>query len=317
MSVYRELDPMVEHRIQFVFKGKREHIAKVNIPNIAYPNQHIDVEIPHGSRDHAIIPGTLKITFNLDIGSTGNARSVLNNVGRALVKKKVFMLGPKDIDTINNSDIYDAYKDLYLSEKEREEKLPQGIQSTNGLKTQLGAKKTDGPALTMTTQENAIKETFDKRFAIPLDFDFFKHPVYPYGLKEDLIVRLELNSTEKVILCTGDTSATYKLSDISLEYDAIFDEPYATTIGEMYTNMSIPYTKVELIHYHILSKKDTIWKIDVNNLSVRSLQGLLLLFLDKRDDFANKNEEFYNPSIRKILVTINGASSTLCSWITS
>ena len=69
-------------------------------------------------------------------------------------------------------------------------------------------------------------------------FFFFKHPVYPYGLsKQCLIVRLELNSSEKVILCTGDTNATYKLSDISLEYDVIFDEPYATTIGEMYTNM--------------------------------------------------------------------------------
>ena len=42
------------------------------------------------------------------------------------------------------------------------------------------------------------------------------------------------------------------------------------------------------------------------SLSVRSLQGLLLPFLDKRDDFANKSEEFYNPSIKKILVTING-----------
>ena len=41
----------------------------------------------------------------------------------------------------------------------------------------------------------------------------------------------------------------------------------------------------------------------MNNLSVRSLQGLLLLFLDKRDDFANKNEEFYNPSIKE---TLNG-----------
>ena len=152
-----------------------------------------------------------------------------------------------------------------------------------------------------------IKKTFDKRFAIPLDFDFFKHPVYPYGLKEDLIVRLELNSSEKVILCTGDTNATYKLSDISLEYDAIFDESYVTSIGEMYTGTtSIPYNKVTSIHYQTLSKKDTTWKIDVSNLSVRSLQGLLLLFLDKRDDFGNKNEKFYNPSIKKILVTING-----------
>ena len=143
----------------------------------------------------------------------------------------------------------------------------------------------------MTIQENAIKKTFDKRFGMPLDFDFFKHPVYPYGLKEDLIVRLKLNSSEKVILCTGDTSATYKLSDISLENDAIFDKPYATTIGQSYAGTtSIQDTKVTSIHYQTLSKKDTTWKIDVNNLSVYSLQGLLLLFLDKRDDFANKNK---------------------------
>ena len=157
----------------------------------------------------------------------------------------------------------------------------------------------------MTTKENTIKKSFgNKRFAIPLDFDFFKHPVYPYGLKEDFFVRLELNSSEKVILCNGDSAAIYKLSDISLEYDAIFDEPYATTIGELYAGInSIPYTKVTSIHYQTLSKKDTTWKIDVNNLSVRCL---LLLFLDKRDAFANKNEDFYNPSIKKIFTTANG-----------
>ena len=44
----------------------------------------------------------------------------------------------------------------------------------------------------------------------------------------------------------------------------------------------------------------------MNNLSARSLQGLLLLFLDKRNEFANKNDEFYNSSIKKILITING-----------
>ena len=79
----------------------------------------------------------------------------------------------------------------------------------------------------------------------------------------------------------------------------------------MYTNKSTPYTKAESIHYQTLSKKDTIWKTDVNNLSVHSLQGLLLLFLDKRDDFVNKNEEFYNPSIKKILTTIKGTPHQL------
>ena len=70
--------------------------------------------------------------------------------------------------------------------------------------------------------------------------------------------------------------------------------------------MSVPCTKVTSIHYQALSKKDIVWRIDVNNLPVRSLRGLLLLFLDKNDDFANKNEEFYNQIINKILVTING-----------
>ena len=128
MSISGEINPIAEHRTQFAFKAKTEHIAKVNMPNIAYPDQHIDIEIPHGSRDHVIIPDTIKITFNLDITSTDKARSIVNNVCRTLAKKKVLMLGSKEIDTINNSDIYDTYKALYLSEKEREKKLLQSIQ---------------------------------------------------------------------------------------------------------------------------------------------------------------------------------------------
>ena len=102
-------------------------MAKVNMPNISYPNQHIDIEILHGSRDHVIVPDTVKITFNLDIESTDKARGVVNNVGRALVKKNVLILGSKGTDTINSSDIFDTYRELYLSKKEREEKLLQGI----------------------------------------------------------------------------------------------------------------------------------------------------------------------------------------------
>ena len=94
------------------------------------------------------------------------------------------MLGAKEIDVINNSCIYDACKELYLSEKEHEEKLP-------------------------------------------LVFDFFKYLIYPYDFEEDLFVTIELNSAKEVILCMGDTNAIYKISDIILEYDAIFDDPYA------------------------------------------------------------------------------------------
>ena len=93
------------------------------MPNIAWPNQHIDIEIRHGSRDHVIISDTVKTTFSLDIKSTDKAHSVVNNVAKALVKKKILMLGLKEIDTIKNSDIYDTYKDLYLSNKGPEKRL--------------------------------------------------------------------------------------------------------------------------------------------------------------------------------------------------
>ena len=64
---------------------------------------------------------------------------------------------------------------------------------------------------------NLVKNTFGKRFAIPLYFDFFKHPVYPNGSNENLIVGLELISSKKNILCGGDEAPTCKLSDIYLE----------------------------------------------------------------------------------------------------
>ena len=61
--------------------------------------------------------------FNLDIESASKTRSIMNDLGRALVKKKMLILGSSNIDMINNSDVYDTYKDLLSSEKEREEKL--------------------------------------------------------------------------------------------------------------------------------------------------------------------------------------------------
>ena len=67
MSIYGELDPVPEYRTQFAFNGKTEYIAKVNKPNATYPNQHMDIETPHSSKDHAIVPDTKKTTFNLDI----------------------------------------------------------------------------------------------------------------------------------------------------------------------------------------------------------------------------------------------------------
>ena len=57
--------------------------------------------------------------------------------------------------------------------------------------------------------------------------------------------RIELSSSEKVILSSGNTTGAYQLPDISLEHDAIFDEPYAAIISDLYTGtITIPNTKL-------------------------------------------------------------------------
>ena len=77
----------------------------------------------------------------------------------------------------------------------------------------------------------------------------------------------------------------------------MFDKPYATTIGKMYTGTTlIPYTKVTSIRYQAPSKKDPVWKIDVNSLSVILLQGLLLLFLET---LPTKMKNFITQASRK------------------
>ena len=92
MSIYRSLDLSPQNRTQFFFKGKKEHIAKENRPNLAYLKHCIDIEVPHGSRDHVVLPEAIKIKVNLEIYSTEKTRCVVNSVGKLLVKKKFLML---------------------------------------------------------------------------------------------------------------------------------------------------------------------------------------------------------------------------------
>ena len=56
------------------------------------------------------------LTFDLDLESSKDKeRSVVNNIGRALVAKKTLSLGSTELEVIENCDIFDIYKDLYLT----------------------------------------------------------------------------------------------------------------------------------------------------------------------------------------------------------
>ena len=89
---------------------------------------------------------------------------------------------------------------------------------------------------------------------------------------------------------------------------------HKTSIGEMYAGpTSIPYTKVTSIHYQTLSKNDTTWKIEVNNLSVWSLLGLLLFSWTSVMILATIMKSFTTGVSRTFWWH---APPALCGWIT-
>ena len=88
------------------------------------------------------------------------------------------------------------------------------------------------------------------------------------------------------MLCSGNTAATYT----NLRYCT-----KVTIIDAQYRNRFI---RVLLLDFDQ-------WLLDLK-LQAKSLQGILLLFLEDRDDFDNKVETFYNPTLKKVNVTIDG-----------
>ena len=304
--MYSEHTIEPQNRIELAYKGKREHIVTPNVPNVAYPGQTIMVEIPRGSSDTTMVRETEILTFNLELASSKDkTRTVVPNIGRNIVAKKTLTIGSTELEVVENCDIFDTYKDLYLTEKQRENMHFQGIQPKNGLDARVDAKKVDGTDLKLTTAENAVKTTLGNRFMIPLDFEYFKQPLSPYYLQEKMFVTIELNKPGKIMV-TSDNQASYKITDLTLEYDAVIDGDYTDKVSKAQANSSYPYTRITRSSYEIKDKKKSSWLINTN-LQAKSLQGLLLLFIEDRDtDFAYKVENFYNPTIKKVNVTIDG-----------
>ena len=106
-----------ENCIECSYKGKREHIVTLNVPNQGYPGQVIMVEIHQGSLDSTVVQDSQVLTFDLDLESSKNkTRSLTTNMGRNLVAKKILTLGLTELELIKNCNIFDTYKDLYLIE---------------------------------------------------------------------------------------------------------------------------------------------------------------------------------------------------------
>ena len=151
---------------------------------------------------------------------------------------------------------------------------------------------------------------YDNRFCIPLDFEILEStiPFYQYGLGSRLTYELTFSDYGDVIKST-ETDATYTISNISLEFDTITNASLASQIRTEYMKCSILYDRILRAR---ISKSDTSFSVDINSPS-KSLKGVLLVFTQERSatKFTRDTEEFYNPKITKVEVTVEGIPNEL------
>ena len=75
---------------------------------------------------------------------------------------------------------------------------------------------------------------------------------------------------------------------------------------------SILYNTIVISCITQLDKSDTSFSVDINSLS-KNLKGVLLIFTQERSatKFGRDTEEFYNPKIKKVEVTVEGSPNEL------
>ena len=109
-----------------------------------------------------------------------------------------------------------------------------------------------------------------------------------------------------------DPYATYTISNISLEFDTVMNTSLASQIGTEYMKSSILYDRILRARIIPLNNSDTSFSIDINSPS-KSLKGVLLIFTKVRSaiKFSHDTEEFFNPKITKVEVTVEGVPNEL------
>ena len=154
---------------------------------------------------------------------------------------------------------------------------------------------------------------FDNKFCIPLDFEILESslPLYQYGLGNRLTYELTFADYSNVIKASNP-DASYTISNISLEFDTVINASLASQIRTEYKKSSILYDRILRACIIPLNNSDTTFSVDINSPS-RSLKGVLLIFMKERSatNFNQDTEEFFNPKITKVEVTVEGVPNEL------
>ena len=181
-------------------------------------------------------------------------------------------------------------------------------QTENAIKHRINA---DDKANNAKDQTVAL--IYDNRLCIPLDFEILESslPLYQYGLGSHLTHELTFAGYSDVIKATNPYE-TYTISNISLEFDTITNASLVSQIITEYMKSSILYDRILRARIIQLSNSNTSFSVDINSPS-KSLKGVLLIFMKERSTtkFTRDTEEFFNPKIKKVEVTVEGVPNEL------
>ena len=313
MEVGDKLNPQRSYRKGFALKGLRQHIIKTNNPSTIGPGELLTVRFPDLKENQVIIPSTTKLTFNITLVGTDVNRTLVENLGRNIIRKLVVKLEGNEIISTDDYDVLYSFYDCWKTATERCNAIFQGIveadsQTENAIKHRINATDKANNA-----KDQTVASIYDNRFCIPLDFEILESslPLYQYGLGSHLTYELTFADYSDVIKST-DPDATYTISNISLEFDTITNTSLASQIRTEYMKSSILYDRILRARIIPLNNSNTSFSIDINSPS-KSLKGVLLIFTKERSatKFTRDTEEFFNPKITKVEVTVEGVPNEL------
>ena len=306
-----KLNPYRRLRDPLGVKAKRQTVVVTNNPATVDQNQQLLVRFPNLGVDDVILPGTAMLAFTISLSSTDANRTLVQNIGRAICKRVTIRFSGNEVMSIDDSDVYYCYQDLWKTARERGNAQYQGIDTTadsNETKLRVGA----GDAANVPA-DKAISEAYGNRFFVPLDFEILEShmPFYQAGLGDRLEYELTFNEYGSTVQTTAAAGGSYTVENISLEFDKVTNTELARIIRSQYASrLAILYERI-LRHRKLRrDKSDTVWNININT-PARSMKGLLLLFVDHADAFQRDTEAFYNPHITKVEVTIEGVPNEL------
>ena len=224
----RKLNPHRRLRDPLGAKGVRQSVVVTNNPSTINQNQQLLVRFPNLGAHDVIAPGTGQLAFTVSLTSTDANRTVVQNIGHAIVKKTTIKISRNEVLSIDDSDVYGCYWDLWRTAQKRSNSQYQGIDLSDDRimnRIRIGAGNKDKTE----TEDKAVADAYGNRFHIPLDFELLEThmPFYQSALGDRLEYELTFNDYSHVFVATDDAAATYTVENICLEFDMITQPDFA------------------------------------------------------------------------------------------